>query len=245
MSTRITMTTTGLFKILAFSVVTFSFFTHSVQADETSSTLQISAEVPYFGQSPPPANQAGSLPLNFPEPLPVFGSASFSGTAFKGAKVHILRNGTQAGIAEADQLSKFSATIGGISPGNHTFLIFAENGADKSAPISVSLIIEKGVVVSVNQITLSLLPLPPVPKKGKEEALNLGRLIPKPASETQVKALPALPADVNGDLRVNVVDFSIMASWFRKVFPPKSVDLNNDGRVSLVDFSILASRWTG
>ncbi len=51
--------------------------------------------------------------------------------------------------------------------------------------------------------------------------------------------------DVNCDKKVNLVDFSIMAYWFRRSNPPKNVDLNNDGKVDLADFSILAYRWTG
>lgn len=51
--------------------------------------------------------------------------------------------------------------------------------------------------------------------------------------------------DVNSDCRVNLVDFSIVAFWYRKQNPPKNVDLNFDGKVDLVDFSIMAFNWTG
>ncbi len=51
--------------------------------------------------------------------------------------------------------------------------------------------------------------------------------------------------DVNGDFRVNLVDFSIVAFWYRKQNPPKNVDLNSDGKVDLIDFSIMAFNWTG
>ena len=54
-----------------------------------------------------------------------------------------------------------------------------------------------------------------------------------------------LKEDFNGDTRVNLVDFSIMAHWHkRKDFPPE-VDLSGDGAVDLVDFSILVYGWTG
>lgn len=51
--------------------------------------------------------------------------------------------------------------------------------------------------------------------------------------------------DLNADKRVNLVDFSILAFWFKKPSPPVSVDLNSDGVVNLVDFSIMAYAWTG
>lgn len=51
--------------------------------------------------------------------------------------------------------------------------------------------------------------------------------------------------DLNTDCRVNLIDFSIMAFWYKKLGPPVTVDLNGDRTVNLVDFSILAYNWTG
>ena len=50
--------------------------------------------------------------------------------------------------------------------------------------------------------------------------------------------------DLNSDCRVNLVDYSISAFWYKKKNPPASVDLNHDGVVNLVDFSIMAYYWT-
>ncbi len=54
-------------------------------------------------------------------------------------------------------------------------------------------------------------------------------------------------ADLNNDCRVNLVDFSIMAYWYKRKLTEKGrkADLNNDGKVDLKDFSILAYYWTG
>jgi hypothetical protein len=52
-------------------------------------------------------------------------------------------------------------------------------------------------------------------------------------------------ADLNKDCRVNLVDFSIAAYWYKRSSPPKNVDLNGDGKIDLVDFSIMAYYWTG
>lgn len=51
--------------------------------------------------------------------------------------------------------------------------------------------------------------------------------------------------DVNSDKKVNLVDFSIAAYWYKKPNPPEDTDLNGDGKIDLVDFSIMAFNWTG
>ena len=56
---------------------------------------------------------------------------------------------------------------------------------------------------------------------------------------------PNLKGDSNKDSKVNLVDFSIMAYWYKRSTPPVNVDLNNDKKVDLIDFSILAFYWTG
>lgn len=51
--------------------------------------------------------------------------------------------------------------------------------------------------------------------------------------------------DPNLDGKINIVDFSILAYWYKRPTPPEEIDLNFDGEVNLVDFSILAYHWTG
>ena len=55
----------------------------------------------------------------------------------------------------------------------------------------------------------------------------------------------ATKGDSNGDGRVNLVDFSVVAYWYKRVNPPASADINGDRKVDLVDFSIMAFNWTG
>ncbi len=57
-------------------------------------------------------------------------------------------------------------------------------------------------------------------------------------------------ADLNSDCRVNLVDFSIAAYWYKRPisaeFAAKEAErLNGNGKVDLVDFSIMAYYWTG
>ncbi len=51
--------------------------------------------------------------------------------------------------------------------------------------------------------------------------------------------------DLNNDNRVNLLDFSIMAFWYKRIGFPQKVDLNTDNKVNLTDLSILAYCWTG
>lgn len=51
--------------------------------------------------------------------------------------------------------------------------------------------------------------------------------------------------DLNNDKRVNLLDFSIMAFWYKRTGFPLKVDLNLDKKVNLTDLSILAYCWTG
>ena len=51
--------------------------------------------------------------------------------------------------------------------------------------------------------------------------------------------------DLSGDNKVNLIDFSILAYWYKRPQPPAKNDLNADGKVDLIDFSIMAFHWTG
>jgi len=59
-----------------------------------------------------------------------------------------------------------------------------------------------------------------------------------------------LKADINNDCRVNLVDFSIAAYWYKRTLSAafKKIEkerLSGDGKVTLTDFSIMAYYWTG
>ena len=53
-----------------------------------------------------------------------------------------------------------------------------------------------------------------------------------------------IPGDCNADGVINLVDFSVLAFWYKKNHPPKCVDTNEDKMVDLTDFSILAYYWS-
>lgn len=56
-----------------------------------------------------------------------------------------------------------------------------------------------------------------------------------------------LPADSNGDRRINIVDLSILLYWWGST--PKEVsrgaDINKDGQINLKDLSVMLYYWTG
>jgi hypothetical protein len=54
-----------------------------------------------------------------------------------------------------------------------------------------------------------------------------------------------LKGDLNGDGRVNLVDFSIFAYWWGKPNPPVAFRLDGKSTIDLADFSIMAYYWTG
>jgi hypothetical protein len=56
--------------------------------------------------------------------------------------------------------------------------------------------------------------------------------------------------DVNSDCKVNLVDFSITAYWYKRLVTGpflqiEKTKLSGDGKVDLKDFSIMAFYWTG
>lgn len=53
----------------------------------------------------------------------------------------------------------------------------------------------------------------------------------------------SLRADINKDKKVNLVDFSILLSFWNQ--DNADADINSDGTVGLTDFSILLFNWTG
>jgi hypothetical protein len=54
-----------------------------------------------------------------------------------------------------------------------------------------------------------------------------------------------LRGNINNDCKVNLVDFSVLAYWYKRTNPPANIDLNGDHLINLVDFSILIFNWTG
>ncbi|MCC2630839.1 MAG: hypothetical protein K0S38_648, partial [Candidatus Paceibacter sp.] len=55
--------------------------------------------------------------------------------------------------------------------------------------------------------------------------------------------------DLNNDCRTNIIDFSILAYWYKRPLTQAVIDngndLNNDNKTDILDFSVMAYYWTG
>jgi len=85
---------------------------------------------------------------------------------------------------------------------------------------------------------------------------SVGFLVQDPKIADEDGDRPIIPpgqlkkADLNNDGKVDLVDFSIAAFWYKRPLTEnfkktEKEKLNGDGQVDLVDFSIMAYHWTG
>jgi len=87
----------------------------------------------------------------------------------------------------------------------------------------------------------------------QEEITAFGKVVAFRVGTQNIPAnmeLLSKKGDLNKDGKVNLVDFSIAAFWYKRELSVafKSIEiehLNGDGRIDLVDFSIMAFHWTG
>lgn len=236
-------------------------------------------------------------------------SVVFSGRAYPGRKVTLLKDAQIAASVLADPNAAFSISLSGLSSGNYNFGIYSEDSAGRKSPlVTYPVSITSGATIQVGGIFIA--PTIATDKSEVKRGDNIaifGQSAPKAdvtiavnsdeeffgkaAADangvylynfdtaqldkgqhfTKSKAsldgaissfskaigftvrdktisaqLPqVLKGDVNSDKRVNLVDFSIAAYWYRRPSPPASIDLNGDGKVDLIDFSIMAFYWTG
>jgi hypothetical protein len=84
------------------------------------------------------------------------------------------------------------------------------------------------------------------------ETSSVGKTLSFKVGELTVIKNPAVAeqGDFNSDGKVNLVDFSILAYWYKRPLSDsfrelEANKLNNDGKIDLVDFSIMAFHWTG
>ncbi|MEK7546780.1 MAG: hypothetical protein AAB536_01215 [Patescibacteria group bacterium] len=85
---------------------------------------------------------------------------------------------------------------------------------------------------------------------GNLEASGYGNIVnfivgTKNVTAKQQVSCSSLFRDLNGDCKINIVDFSILAYWYNRSDPPSSLDLKVDNKINLDDFSVLAFYWTG
>lgn len=247
--------------------------------------------------------------------LPSGTKVVFSGIAYPGSKVILLKDAQIVASVLADPSAAFNISLSGLSAGSYIFTIYSEDDAGRRSLLKVyPMTLTFGASVTVNNIFIA--PTIEVDKSevkrgdsvaifgqsapsaeitvvvnseeeflGKTTAdengaylynfdtsqLDMGEHLTKSkaAKDGTISSFSraisflvgtknimaglgkkALKGDLNNDGRVNLVDFSIAAYWYKRpisaAFAPKEAErLNGDGRVDLADFSIMAFYWTG
>ena len=288
----------------------------SAETVSVQETVLVTGRVYGKTVNPAPPPQPNPVPNNGVPLAPQLSgtdSATFTGFAYPGAIISILKNGLVLNETSVNQDGSFSVPVKNIIPGTYTFTLQAKdsNGV-KSAQVSYTIMIESGIVTVVSGVIM-----PPTITTDKTEVklgdtvILSGYAIPNKevnvnifarngvvkslfanasgvwsytlstsnydAGDYNVKArtkvneeytkysevvlftignkntarkkglssLINARCDLNNDSRVNLLDFSIMAFWYKRLGFPSKVDLNSDGRINLTDLSILAYCWTG
>ncbi len=309
-----------------FSFVFFLFFSYALGQVIVSatSTVTITACVDDGNGSCTPA------PTPTPSPSPSGGSgggggssggvdlstgtdsAVFTGTAYPGSIVTLLKNGVIAAEVPASPNGTFNITLRNIKAGTYSFGIIAEDANRMKSTLNLyTVYVASGVSTQVQGIFL-----PPTITTDKSEVkrgdpivllgsaapnaqitllihsdiqltkktvsnssgawlykldsleLELGQHEAKSRAATEddlslfsdplafavgtvnrtreaISSPQKKSCDLNGDTKVNLLDFSIIAYWYKRTGFPLKVDLTSDGKIDLSDVSILAYCWTG
>jgi hypothetical protein len=234
----------------------------------------------------------------------------FSGRAYPGMKVTVLKDAQIAAQTLADPAANFRVAVSGLSAGGYIFGVYSEdNQGRRSSLLTFPVTVTSGVTVEMGNIFIA--PTIAVDKSEVKRGDNIaifGQSVPSGEITIAVssdeeffgktiadaggaflynfdtaqlekgqhltkskaaiggvvssfsktvsfavgtKTIFATPekapakGDTNNDKRVNLVDFSVAAYWYKRSSPPSSVDLNGDSKVDLIDFSIMAFYWTG
>lgn len=238
----------------------------------------------------------------------------FSGRAYPGSKVVLLKDGQIAVSVLADPLAAFNISLSGLSAGNYTFSLYGEDKTNERSPLITFPItvtsgtttriggifiaptiavdkseVKKGDTIAIfgqsapqSEITIGVsseeesfvkaasdkdgaylynLDTSPL-EKGQHAARSkstvggeispFSKLVGFKVGSQNIAVAKKCPskADLNKDCRVNLVDFSIAAYWYKRALSQtfailESQYLNNDKKIDLVDFSIMAYYWTG
>lgn len=265
---------------------------------------------------PPPSSSAGPQPSGGTgmviEPST---SVTFTGYAYPGSKVILLRDAEVVALTTAGLDARFSIALSGLSPGNQLFLLYAESTAGRRSELHpFPLALQKGSFTSIAGVVLS--PTIKIDKLTVKQGSNLGifgdtapdarltvALFPggiplqtfhagsdgiynqvlrtdrltRGEYTLKISSLidgyrsgysvsraftvsdkdtllppegPCTPGDINCDGRVDLVDFSIAAFWYKQplegdIIERERTSLSGDGVIDLRDFSIMAYYWTG
>lgn len=233
----------------------------------------------------------------------------FSGRAYPGNEVTLLKDAQVVATAIADSNANFRFLLGQMVTGNYIFSLYSEDDQGlRSSLLSFPVSVTQGAVATIGDIFIAptiavdksevkqgdniaifgkstplsnitiqvnstdeffstttadkggvylsnfdTTPLEPGKHTTKSKAALAGKISPHSLAASfivgtknvAIKVLGTKKGDLNKDGRVDLVDFSILAFWYRKTGFPLLFDLNSDGKIDLVDFSIMVYYWTG
>src|SRR3989338_1586595 len=236
-------------------------------------------------------------------------SAILSGRAYPKSKITVLKDAQIAATTIAGHDANFAVNVSGVSGGNYTFSVYAEDSKGIRSPlltfpvsvtsgastkiggivVAPTIAVDKsevrqgdtatvfGQTAPNGEITIAIGSDESAHKTKADQNGNYlyvlhtstltmahhfvrsqsaygGEVSPFSKSVSFLVGTKNIAAelpktiskgDVNKDMRVNLVDFSITAYWYKRPHPPASADLSGDGKVDLTDFSIMAFFWTG
>lgn len=145
------------------------------------------------------------------------GVVNFSGKTYEQSNVTLLKDGQVLANLTSGPNGNFYVSVPNITPGNYIFSLYSEDKTGMRSPlVAFPLQVIAGQVANRQDIFI----FEPLFK-------------------------PALQVDLNGDDRINLADFLILAYRFNNPSSSIKVDLNGDGLFNLTDVSILVYYWTG
>jgi len=287
-----------------------------VRAEAGVLALATSAEVSSTPTAPAPPSPPPSGGGGIGAPPPPITSVMFSGRAYPGSSVTLLKDAQIAVKTVAGPDSKFQISLSRLSGGSYIFSLYAEDhkgyrSSLLSFPVSVTtgattnisgifiaptIAVDKSEVkrgeniaifgqstplgnmtITINSdeeffektkadtngiylLNFDTSPLAPEQHIAKSKAAlageisTFGKVVSFTVGTRTVFVSTPLAcssrADLNADCKVNLIDFSIAAFWYKRTISVRfqvieAERLNGDGKIDLVDFSIMAFYWTG
>lgn len=233
-------------------------------------------------------------------------SVRFSGDAYPGAFVHLVKNGEEVATNRADNTGYFSITLVEKYDGHISYSVYATDPTGLTSPVlNFPLVVTEGYLTYLSGVRLpptiatdklilditddlvvsgyalpnsqlNIIILGKIPKSftttvlpdgsyrlaipmiyfnkglyqvyaGYEDSLQSSKLLSFSVNveDKKPEEVYQVPGDCNFDGRINLIDFSVLAFWYKKKNPPACLDLNRDHIINLIDFSIYAFYWTG
>lgn len=218
-----------VFTLFNLNISTLFAVTETVTVSATVTETTTSApSSPTSSGGRPPASSLNGNQISIPKT-----SIRLSGEAYPNSKVTLLKNGLIVATVRSDNEGLFSVTLEEKYTTANLYTVFVTDVFGKR-----SSVLNYPIVVSEGYLThLSGIRFPPTTILDKIQVRF------EDSVDSEDSSL-GIVGDFDGDERINQVDFSMLAFWYKKDNPRKSFDINKDGIVDLIDFSILAFYWT-